>query len=197
MLLVDKQEALYRTMHNTFPSYQEKNWGILTLKHWFGFLPDRPASILEVGCGNGKLCRLLTDMHYDTTGVDLVTGSYNRDGYNFVQHDLMKDSMPFESKEFDMAVSFDVLEHLPESCIDGVLQDIFRVARKVAIVVPCLHDTTRNKLLAALHLTVKSPEWWLARLNKYSGNSTKRAVVFTDPENNLNRMFFYSGEEEE
>jgi len=73
-----KQEGLYRTMHNATIGYRKNNWGLITLARWLLYLTKAPASILEVGCGNGKLCKLLVDIGYDVTGLDIVSWVYDR-----------------------------------------------------------------------------------------------------------------------
>jgi SAM-dependent methyltransferase len=189
--LPSKKEALYRTMHNTMPSYRDNNWGILLLKYWASFIPARPTDILEIGCGNGKTCRFLTDMGHDVTGVDIVSGPYDREGYNFVMHDVTKSQLPFGDKEFDLAVSFDVLEHLEPEFVSDVLWDIFRVAKKVVIVVPLLHETEGKPLLGKLHRTVKPAEWWIEKLNNLSFKlANKYITISPDSRNGTNRLIF-------
>lgn len=189
--LVSNQEALYRTMHNTIKSYRENNWAILLLKHWFHLLPPTPASILDVGCGNGKASRLLTDMWYDVTGVDIVGGPYDRDGYNFVQHDLLLGSMPFKEKEFDLAIAFDFLEHIETDNVRDVVHDLFRVSKKVIISVPLIHETKGKPLLDRLHRTVKPAEWWIEILNNESCELENRYMtVFADSRTGTNKLIF-------
>lgn len=189
--LVSQQEALYRTMHNTIKSYRNNNWAVILLKHWLRFLPPVPASILDVGCGNGKACKLLSDMWYDVTGVDIVGGPYNRDGYNFVTHDLLTGSMPFKEKEFDVVISFDFLEHIETGNVRDVIQDIFRVSKKIIISVPLIHETKGKPLLRVLHRTVKPAEWWIEILDNASCKlKSKYITVFPDSRTGTNKLMF-------
>jgi len=192
MELTNRQESLYRTVHNTSHSYRDNNWGVVMLKHWVQMLPSPPLSILEVGCGNGKLCRLLKDMQYDVTGIDIVPGPYERKGYEFVIHNLQEGEMPFADKVFDYCVSFDVLEHIETEKINDVLWEMFRVAKNIILMVPCHHNTGKG-LMKALHLTVKFPEWWIERINKYSSqaNMCEVKLVPSFDANIVQRLLFH------
>ncbi len=188
---VSNQEALYRTMHNTAKSYRENNWAIILLKHWIRFLPAFPASVLDVGCGNGKASRLLSDMWYDVTGVDIVNGRYNRDGYKFITHDLLSGSMPFKEKEFDVAIAFDFLEHIETDKVIDVVRDIFRVSKKVIVSIPLIHETEGQPLLSVLHRTVKPAEWWIEILDNASYKlKNKYMTIFPDSRNGTNKLIF-------
>jgi len=151
--------------------------------------------MLDVGCGNGKLCKFLTDMGHEVTGVDIVGGPYDREGYEFVTHDLSTGYMPFKDKQFDLAVSFDVMEHIAPDDVGKVLGDIFRVAKKVVVCVPLMHPTEGKPLLGKLHRTVRPAEWWLERLNHLSSKVKNKYITITpdlrDGMNSTNKLIFY------
>lgn len=165
------QEALYRTMHYTHPGYKNINQGLKTACDWFGLLRDRrgevhnpwtdtPISVIELGCGNGKLCYVLADMGFDVTGVDIIKGNYDRSGYKFQEIDLTKTPYPFKDNEFDYCVSFDVLEHIQENHIAAILKEMARISRGIFVKVSC-HG------IPPLHITVKAPGWWMEQLIAY------------------------------
>lgn len=191
MNLPSRQESLYRTMHNTFTSYRQNNWGVKTLVRWLGYLNNAPSSILEVGCGNGKLCKLLADMGYDVTGLDIVPGPYDRDGYDFVKHDMTKGRLPFEDKTFDYCLAFDVLEHLPQKWIEESLWDMFRVAHNVIILIPGNHEL-KYELKRRLHLTVRPADWWIEKFNRLANSSEdKHITIFPDQRVGFERILFF------
>jgi len=167
------QECLYRTMHNALPGYRQNNQGIIRLKSWLGKLKERPASILEVGCGNGKLCKLLSDMGYDVTGLDIVYGPYDRQGYEFVLHDIGLGRLPFEDKTFDYCLSFDVLEHLQSKWVEEHIWDMMRVSNQIIGTVACFERTF-------LHLTVREPEYWMEIISRHSPKEMQYHV-FDEP----------------
>lgn len=168
-----KQEALYRTIHNACPNYRNINQGILRLRYWLHRLKEPPASILEIGCGNGKLCKLLADMQYDVTGLDIVPGPYNRDGYNFVKHDLSSGLLPFKDNEFDYCILFDVVEHLPQKWVGQLIYDALRVSTDGIVGTAACFERKE------LHLTVKESEWWLELISRVSGKEMEYKIVYS------------------
>ena len=163
-----KQEALYRTMHNSLPAYRNNNQGIIRLKHWLNALQDIPASILEVGCGNGKLCKLLADMGYDVTGLDIVKGPYERK-YPFVLHDIEKGRLPFKENTFDVCMSFDVLEHLHMRWSEYHVWDMARVSNYIIGTVACFGH-------GELHQNVKNPVTWMDIISRQAGRDMEFQV---------------------
>jgi SAM-dependent methyltransferase len=165
---ISDAEALYKTMHNSRTAYMETNQGVKVMCDWLHLLrdargevhnpwTDKPISVLELGCGNGKLCDLLSSMKLDVTGVDITDGLYDRSNYKFIKHDLTEFPYPFKDGEFDYCINFDVMEHLPENKISGVLREMARVGRGIITKIACSGSPP-------LHITVKSPGWWLNQL---------------------------------
>lgn len=187
----NEREALYRTMHTAHVGYRNFNHGLYRLNQWSHVLTPPPASVLEVGCGNGRLCRLLSFWRYDVTGLDIVRGQYNRDAYNFVEHDICTGHLPFEDKKFDYCVSFDVMEHIPGKWIDEAIWDMFRVARTVILGISC-----RGKSQDGLHPTVHPPEWWSEKLNRMCSGSKNRYLTTINYGTSDERLLFYATQEE-
>ena len=165
------QRNLYRSMHNSHLGYMHRNQGVAVMCDWLHLLKDKnnsihnpwtdtPISIIEVGCGNGMLCDLLGRMSFDVTGIDIFDGHmYDRTRYKFLEHDMTVTPYPYEDNQFDYCVSFDVLEHLYEKNIDATLSEMARISRNMIIKVA-------SSGTPPLHLTVKSPGWWLEKLIK-------------------------------
>jgi SAM-dependent methyltransferase len=164
------QKALYRTMHNCHKGYRYVNQGIKTACDWLHLLRDKrgevhnpwtdtPITIVELGCGNGLLSGLLSDMMFDVTGVDIYEGKivYERKGYKFIEHDLTDFPYPFEDNQFDYCLSFDVMEHLAEEHVASTLAEMARICRGMFVKISC-HG------IPPLHITVKTPGWWLNQL---------------------------------
>lgn len=180
---LSNSENLYRTMHNASPAYREINHGIMRLQHWVHLL--RPfTSILEVGCGNGHLCKVLTRMELDVTGLDITEGPYERKGYDFVKHDITQ-GLPFKDNEFDYCLSFDVLEHLRPERVEDTIREMFRVGRCVVFSISCAAR-------GILHPTVRPPEWWLEILNRlYPGREDMTFKIFTRHGTTEQTVLFY------
>jgi len=87
--------------------------------------------ILEVGCGAGRLTNYLTQKGFNIIGFD-ISRNLIKDG-NTRYPDAMKflasgDSMPFSNSTFDVVLSFDVLEHIPD--VNEHILEVRRVLKK-------------------------------------------------------------------
>jgi SAM-dependent methyltransferase len=141
--------ALYSLLHNT-PAYQQNNQGLAVAQRWLPLVAECH-SVLEVGCGNGKLCHALAQNGKCVTGVDLVQGPYQRPGYEFLVMDVAEQQL---SRDYEAALCFDVLEHIATDNVARVLRNIEQSA-------PILIFTIAGYGSPPHHLTVKSPGWWL------------------------------------
>ena len=78
--------------------------------------------------------------------------------------------------KFDLVISTDVLEHVPEQNIDEVIADIFNYSDRWVFVSVCCREAREvlpNGMNA--HATVKPEEWWKEKFNKYKNYK----LVFT------------------
>jgi len=157
---------MYEKLHNTNADYQQNNQGLACWDAWWlklqapgavvRGLPLRLPSVIEVGCGNGLLCQELAKRGCQTTGVDLAVGPYERRDYEFYQMNVL-DLCQFSRRAFDFSLCFDVLEHLPEEFIGEAIPRIVDVGRRYILSVACYGNPP-------MHLTVKSPGWWLDKM---------------------------------
>ncbi|WP_419168974.1 class I SAM-dependent methyltransferase [Halobacteriovorax sp.] len=75
------------------------------------------SKILEVGCGTGTTSRWLYDnISEDVVGIDISESGINfaRENSDKVKYFLMSgDDLNFEENKFDIVISFDLVEHIP------------------------------------------------------------------------------------
>lgn len=79
-------------------------------------------SILEVGPGKGIFGALIKNYGYDVATVDLIPSHASDVSANVL-------SLPFRPNTFDMAVCFEVLEHLPYSHFQRAVKEMASVAK--------------------------------------------------------------------
>jgi SAM-dependent methyltransferase len=132
---------------------------------------------LDLGCGDGRLTRVLSDL---TGGLRLVgldidpmeTALAVAGGFYERVHTSPAESIPEPDASFDFVVSISVMEHIPN--LEPVLRDVARVLKPqghLIITVPgpgfhaCLHGpllpgSSRSQYLAALDRRLAHRRYW-------------------------------------
>jgi SAM-dependent methyltransferase len=98
------------------------------------FWPAGIASVLDIGCGDGKLTSSLAKQHRDAlfVGLDSSDEALSRLPFTGVKGDAQ--ALPFADAAFDLVMSTDALEHMPEATEAAAWSELFRVAGKAVMV---------------------------------------------------------------
>jgi len=124
-----------------------------------------PKNCLDVGCGTGELVRALRRFNIEAWGVEIspvaVELADKKVRPYIKQGDINK--LPYDKEQFDLVLTFDVMEHLERDKIRTALDETFRVAKKYIY-----HKiyTTENIWINLLHgkdfshLSVLSQRFW-------------------------------------
>ena len=112
-------------------------------------LDDHAGSVLEVGVGNGFVCRYLRDYGLSVTTCDIDPG------LNPTVVGSVTD-LPFDDCSFELVSCCEVLEHLPYEDVSKALSELARVTRRVVLlsvpdVSPYLHWDVSLPHFGALH----------------------------------------------
>lgn len=89
---------------------------------------QKPTKMLEVGCGDGAMLKLLIAEGIDAQGVDASSSGIQRcasAGLRAQCLDVSADGLPFGDDEFDLVLSLETLEHLMNPYY--ALQEVRRV----------------------------------------------------------------------
>lgn len=101
------------------------------------FVTDIKARVIELGFGNGSLLDWCRERGHDCVGVELspvlVTKALEA-GFDAVVS-LAEARDRYGDHAFDLAVAFDVLEHVPAPEIPGVLKEIHMLLKPEAVLV--------------------------------------------------------------
>jgi cyclopropane fatty-acyl-phospholipid synthase-like methyltransferase len=92
-------------------------------------------SLLDYGCGTGRISRVLAKMFGKVVGYDPVKETIAcglKEGANLPSLDLVltSDWKTVENQKFDIAISVNVIEHLSEQYQDEMLSNLKRVTDK-------------------------------------------------------------------
>lgn len=135
-------------------------------------------SCLDAGCGQSDVVRLLLKQGYDVKGIELSEFILKSKA-----NDLLKSGhvlagnlveIPFEDNKFELTVSFDVLEHIPEKDIDRVVSELVRVTKKYLFLTISLRPSSNNN---AYHVTLKPREWWESKFLSHNGVNKRTDII--------------------
>src|SRR6266436_1951418 len=104
------------------------------------------ARVLDVGCGDGLLARLIMDRRSDIqiSGIDVLV----RSGTKISVSAFDGSTIPFPDKSFDVVMFIDVLHHTPDPMV--LLREAARVSSKAILI----KDHPMNGLFARPRLRV-------------------------------------------
>ncbi|MCR4847948.1 MAG: methyltransferase domain-containing protein [Bacteroidales bacterium] len=155
--------------------YQEtvEQW-VLFLKHLYAYefaksLIKKGMKVLEIGCGDGYGASFLADSEAEVTAVDIDSRSINYAKHKYEKSNLtfrVYDgySMPFKEQQFDMVLSFQVIEHVSD--LNVYFRSILQMLKPGGIVL----ITTPNR---TYRLSEGQKPWNPFHLTEYNESSMK------------------------
>jgi len=124
-----------------------------------------PKTLLDVGCATGLLVKYLRKMGVEARGVEISKYALSR-ADNEIRPYLKYGNivnLPHKKNEFEVVVTFDVLEHLETKRLEKAVKECCRVAERY-----CLHKifTSENWWMKKFHkgdlsqVSVFNKTWW-------------------------------------
>jgi ubiquinone/menaquinone biosynthesis C-methylase UbiE len=95
------------------------------------YLPSDVSSIIDIGCGNGVITNQLAQ-EYRIVGIDS-----SEEALQYVTAEKIccsADAIPLPDKSFGLALSSELLEHLPDEIMENVLKEMIRLADKYLLI---------------------------------------------------------------
>lgn len=116
---------------------------------------QNPESVLEIGTGGGITANILRQNDVAVTTIDIDPNT-NPDIIGSVL------ALPFKDNSFDMAVAFEILEHLPFASFSPALKEMGRVSKNNVII--SLPDHGKSLLRLTFKLPFIKEKNWQLRL---------------------------------
>lgn len=122
----------------------------------------QPSSVLDAGCGSGELLEALQSMGISAMGLEVSRAALEickKKGLDVRQCDLARDSWVPERK-YDLVVSFEVAEHLPEKTA-GHYVEMLTQAGQVCVISAAPPGQTGEG-----HVNEQPREYWVDKFQK-------------------------------
>lgn len=133
-------------------THRELDWG-LTYMTYMSFVVDlirdlRPESLLDVGCGDGRLIHLVKGFVPRTAGVDPSARAIAFARAFNPEAELLAGDIAEIQTQYDVVTAVEVLEHVPDAEIPTLVSHLFRCTRPggaVLVSVPTINRPVRKK----------------------------------------------------
>lgn len=119
-------------------------------------------TVYDLGCGTGVAGSLMAGEGMNVTLVDFAPNAVKYP-LPFIEACLWEMDLP----RADWIFCADVLEHIPTDRVDDVLRKIADTCINAYLQIHCRPDGCGALIGETLHMTVKSPEWWLAKVLEF------------------------------
>jgi len=145
-----------------------------------------PKNCLDVGCGTGQLVRWLKFFGIETFGIEVSKDAIELSDLSvkpFIKYgDITK--IPYEDNQFDLVLTYDVLEHLERSKLKKSAAETIRVSRKYI-----LHKiyTLENRWVTLTHgmdfshTSIFTKKYWQMLFLSFDSISILRSSLFKLP----------------
>jgi len=153
---------------NSFASeYYERAWPQIAasissreeepIRQTISLIPEGVSSILDVGCGDGRVTNRLVSRYSKVVGLES-----SREALRYVEAEKLLgsvDSLPLADRSFALILCCEVLEHLPFRVYPKALEEIERVAAKYIIVTVPNNEDIKRALVTCPHCGCSFHPW--------------------------------------
>lgn len=163
--LIESEREKYERMWS-LESYGERSPGMRHLDDALSrLMPSPGATIVDLGCGTGRVSAALKAKGFDVTAVDIAANAATEFDGPYVVACLW--DLPQSLEQFDYGFCADVMEHIPTARVDDALWNIAIHAQTTYFQIANFICHEGDAIGQHLHLTVKPIGWWEAKLNQF------------------------------
>ena len=119
-----------------------------------------PESVIEAGCSYGFLIKRLNDAGISAEGFDVSSFAIKMRATDKIRQASILDLSCYKDKQFDLAVTIELLEHIPEAYTEQALRELARVSKRGVhwIAYKEVDDLFQTKDIT--HINIKPFNWW-------------------------------------
>lgn len=128
-----------------------------------------PESVLDVGCAYGFLVKRLNSAGINAEGVDVSTFARKMRVTDDITTASVFDLSCFKDKQFDLAVTIELLEHVLEKDVDKALSEIARVSKRGVHWIAYKEVDDIFKTKDVTHVNIKPFDWWVSKIKEICG----------------------------
>jgi len=152
--ITEFSERGFKRMHNWFRGIFKAINGIYNIKNGKG------KKAIEFGCALGAASRILSDFGYEVTATDVSTYAVKKakkfsPHIKFITQDIQH---PKTKEKFDLAIAFDVIEHLEQP--ERAINNMFNLVKSGGVVICSTPNDYKYAHEIPSHINVKSPQNW-------------------------------------
>jgi SAM-dependent methyltransferase len=135
------------------------------------------ARVLDIGCGIGILVQQFNKLGYQAIGVDVnqcaIENSVSSSNCFLVKTTA---NLDYPRRYFDLVVSRECLEHIPEPEIDNCIIEWDRVGNGCMVHIIATTERGESAINDPLHVNVKPQQWWIDKFAAF-GYKTIRSPM--------------------
>lgn len=146
--------------------YRKACHGLDFYRQYRGLFPETIESAVDFGCGTGRLLQALSDDRIDAHGIDLSSYAMdldimlrNADNFSLCAIQDFK-----ADRRFHVGICADVMEHIPESEIYCVLENMARHCDMVYFVIANYPSQMDGRIF---HLSLHDSKWWMEIIGQF------------------------------
>lgn len=146
--IIEKLKENYTLFAEEFSQTREFAWPEFS---WIKNFIQKEDKVLEIGCGNGRFLKEITDLNVDYTGIDFCTPlvAIARKRYpkaTFINEDITRTTLP--EKEYDVILAIAVLHHIPSGKLRSkVIKEMYKSLKDDGIIIISVWNLFRMKYL--------------------------------------------------